>query len=109
MDSHYLTLCSHRRSSYYDHNSPRKWINKMNGWLYFLAGILLMIAIDAGWLFIRLHRRIANQSQRISELEQRINRIDEHNPRSRLDYSYNTKAALETMALDIVIMIDAVI
>ena len=63
----------------------------MSEWNYFLAGILLMIGLDAGYLFYRLYQRVRKQSQRITDLEERMNYYNGAGKRGKPHMSWNVR------------------
>ena len=67
----------------------------MSEWNYFIAGILLVIGLDAGWLIIQLHRRL-------SELEHWRREINGNAKRGPKHLAWNTRAGLEHEALLVV-------
>ena len=87
----------------------------MSEWNYFAAGILLMIALDAGWLFIRLYKRNQIQDRRlivqkqdieslqyeVSELTRRMDIVNGAKKRGKDHMAWNFRAGVEHQALEL--------
>ena len=80
----------------------------MNEWNYFIAGILLVIGIDAGLLIRQLFQKAAKNRKHIGELTDQIaklkERLDIHDrasSRARTSMGYNVNAEVLNITSDL--------
>ncbi len=87
----------------------------MNEWNYFIAGILLMIGIDAGLLIRQLFQKaaknhkhieeltgkIGEQRDQIAKLEERLDIHDRASSRARTGMGYNVNAEVLNVTSDL--------
>ena len=87
----------------------------MNEWNYFVAGILLMVGIDAGLLIRQLFQkaaknrkhieeltgRLGEQSDQIAKLKERLDIHDCASRRARPDMGYNDRAEVLNVTSDL--------
>ena len=73
----------------------------MNEWNYFIAGILLVIGVDAGLLIRQLFQKAAKNRKHIEELEKRLDIHDRASSRARTGMGYNVNAEVLNVTSDL--------